>query len=94
MMSEIKASKFVVKGRVQGVGYRWFVVSQAEALNLTGTVKNLPDGSVEVFAQGAIDSLFKLRELLNKGPSFSRVDQVLQTDDVINTKIKEFRVIY
>jgi acylphosphatase len=44
--------KFVVSGRVQGVGFRYFVVREAEALSLAGWVRNLPDGRVEVLASG------------------------------------------
>ena len=47
------AARYVVRGRVQGVGYRYFVLRQAEELGLAGFARNLPDGSVEVIAEGA-----------------------------------------
>lgn len=93
-MSNLKAYKFVVSGRVQGVGFRWFVFNEATKLNINGTVKNLVNGSVEVFAQADIDSIYKLKETLQKGTSFSRVEKVTQTEDVPNNQIKEFKVIY
>ena len=66
----------VVSGKVQGVGYRDFVQREARARGLTGWVKNLADGSVEVVAQGERDMLLKLTARLWKGPSVSRVDAV------------------
>jgi len=93
-MSDIKAFKFVVQGRVQGVGFRWFVVNEAKKLNISGSVKNLSDGSVEVFAQADITSIFKLKDLLKSGPSFSRVDKIIETQDVFNDQLKEFKVLY
>ena len=93
-MSDTKALKFIVKGRVQGVGFRWFVLNEAKKLNISGTVRNLPDGSVEVFAQSSLEVLYKLKDLLKNGPSFSRVDQIIETEDVINNQLEEFKVTY
>ena len=93
-MSDIKALKFIVKGRVQGVGFRWFVLNEARQLNITGTVKNLPDGSVEVLAQSTPEMLYKLKDLLKSGPSFARVDKIIETEDVLNNQLKEFKVTY
>jgi acylphosphatase len=66
----------VVRGRVQGVGFRWFVVQQASALGLNGWVRNNADGCVEVAARGATAALADLRRLLTQGPPASRVDAV------------------
>ena len=93
-MSDTKAYRFIVKGRVQGVGFRWYVVNEANQLNVAGTVKNRDDGSVEVFVQGSMTNIYTLKNLLKKGPSFSRVDIIVESEDVYNDKIKEFRVIY
>lgn len=57
-----------VSGRVQGVGYRWFAQRQATSLGLTGYVRNLPDGEVEVVAQGERSALASLVEELRRGP--------------------------
>lgn len=66
----------VVRGRVQGVGFRFFVVREARRLGLTGIVQNLPDGRVEVFARGDHESLEILLGLVRRGPILSRVDHV------------------
>ncbi|HEY8417821.1 MAG TPA: acylphosphatase [Limnochordales bacterium] len=65
-----------VRGRVQGVGFRAFVQRHGRALGLAGWVRNLPDGSVEVVAQGAPETLALLREYLQEGPRRAVVRQV------------------
>jgi tRNA pseudouridine55 synthase len=65
-----------VYGRVQGVGYRYFVKEKAQNLDLFGYVKNLEDGSVEVLAQGREENLQKLIEELKKGSFLARVDKL------------------
>lgn len=66
----------VVHGRVQGVGFRWFVRRRAEAHGLSGLVRNLPDGSVEVTAEGARGALEALLDELRAGPPRARVERV------------------
>ena len=76
MSSEIEARKFLVTGRVQGVGFRWFVEREAHMLGMAGWVRNNADGKVEVFAQGSVEQLNALRARLYQGPRASRVDNV------------------
>ncbi|NPV14718.1 acylphosphatase [candidate division WOR-3 bacterium] len=72
-----KASIFAfISGRVQGVFFRMFTVKEAKALGLTGRVRNLPDGRVEVFAEGERDRLEKLIERLKVGPPGAVVENV------------------
>jgi acylphosphatase len=66
----------VVRGRVQGVGFRWFVRETAHRLSLAGWVRNLPDGSVEVAADGDDESIASFRAALQKGPSGASVTAV------------------
>lgn len=67
----------VVRGHVQGVGFRYFVVDRAEALDLAGYVRNLSDGrAVEVVAEGPKDRLEALLRDMRKGPRGSRVADV------------------
>jgi acylphosphatase len=66
----------LVDGRVQGVGFRWFVREEATRLGLAGWVRNLPDGSVEVCAAGDVASLDAFRTALARGPAGARVAAV------------------
>ncbi|MCS6950466.1 MAG: acylphosphatase [Armatimonadota bacterium] len=65
-----------VSGRVQGVGYRAFVLRYARALGLSGSVRNLPSGQVEVVAEGDEQQLQQLLTLLRQGPPAARVTEV------------------
>ena len=65
--------RYYVKGRVQGVGYRYFVLRQAEALGIAGFARNLPDGRVEVVAEGPDEALERFEERLRLGPAFAAV---------------------
>lgn len=71
-----------VTGRVQGVGFRWFVRVSARRLQLSGWVKNRPDGSVEVAAAGSEDRLSELRKLITKGPDGADVSGLLDLDEM------------
>ena len=70
-----------VTGRVQGVGFRWFVRVSGRRLQLSGWVKNLSDGSVEVTASGSDDRLTELRRLLARGPDGANVSAVIDIDE-------------
>jgi acylphosphatase len=65
-----------VRGRVQGVGFRYVVMSEARSLGLTGFVQNRPDGSVRVEAEGSPEQLDRLEDFLRGAPSPARVDEV------------------
>ena len=67
----------VVSGRVQHVGFRSWTCEQAERLGLTGSVENLPDGSVEVFFQGKPECVAEMKEKLKRGSSMSVVSRVI-----------------
>lgn len=72
--------RYIVSGRVQGVGFRWFVMREATRLDLAGYVRNLPDGSVEVVAQGPQAGLASLESALRHGPPGARVQDVDKSD--------------
>lgn len=75
--AEMKAqAHLVVRGRVQGVGFRWFVYQEANNLGLVGYVANLSDGGVEVVAEGDKTAVEALIRLLRRGPAFSEVTEV------------------
>ena len=71
---------YLVKGRVQGVGFRWFVHREAAELGLRGWVRNTDSGHVEVVASGSSEALAELKSALRKGSRGSRVDAILEQD--------------
>ena len=76
-MSDAKlAKRYFVSGMVQGVGFRFFTQSAAEKLRVSGFVRNLRDGRVEVFAMGAPQQHEEFRALLERGPRFSSISEV------------------
>jgi acylphosphatase len=71
-----QAKRYFVSGMVQGVGFRYFTQDAAEKLRLSGFVRNLRDGRVEVFAIGTPQQHAELRAVLERGPRFSSVTEV------------------
>jgi acylphosphatase len=69
----VPAYRYVVSGRVQGVGYRYFVLRQADVLGVSGYARNLADGAVEVVAEGTEAVLADFEGRLREGPSFAEV---------------------
>jgi acylphosphatase len=76
MSDDTETRRFVITGRVQGVGFRWFVEREAATLGVTGWVRNRENSSVEVMATGSREQLRSLRQKLQEGPRAARVDQV------------------
>ena len=76
MSVELTARRFFIRGRVQGVGYRYFAQKAAAQWNVSGYARNLEDGSVEVFAIGTAGQLSELAGTLRTGPPFSDVRSV------------------
>ena len=87
-----QARRFVVRGRVQGVGFRWFVEREAHVLAVSGWVRNNADGSVEVLAQGTRDQLLGLRSRLRRGPRAARVDEVEESEVGPVAGLSSFRI--
>ena len=76
MEKQTRHYDITVTGRVQGVGFRYFVMKNATALGIAGFVKNMPDGSVYIEAEGEKDKLNLFLDQCRRGPSWSRVDNV------------------
>ena len=74
-MGEIVSCQIVVRGRVQGVGFRYFARQRAEAHGVSGFVRNQPDGSVELHAEGPAEAMGAFEADMRRGPSFGNVDQ-------------------
>jgi acylphosphatase len=88
----IDARRFLVRGRVQGVGFRWFVEREAHILGIAGWVRNNHDGSVEVLAQGSRDQLSGLLSRLREGPRAARVDDVAESEAQPKDGLNSFRI--
>jgi acylphosphatase len=92
MSEEQLCRRYVVRGRVQGVGFRWFVEREAGTLGLAGWVRNNFDGSVEVLAMGTREQLSQLRARLRQGPRAARVDDVEESEAPPVQGLKSFRI--
>jgi acylphosphatase len=86
------AKKFVVSGRVQGVGFRFFVERWAGQLGICGYAKNLWDGTVEVYAIGDAASLEQLKLQLAEGPGAARVSGVSESDETVDKRYLRFMI--
>ena len=87
----IQARRYFVRGRVQGVGYRWFVQKNAVTMRMSGYVRNLDDGRVEVYAIGTPEQLNELCGLLWRGPRMSDVRGVDEQESALE-RVDGFRV--
>jgi acylphosphatase len=80
------ARRFIVSGRVQGVGFRYFAQDTARREGIHGYATNNDDGSVEVVAEGEAESLERFERALRRGPSRSRVENVV-IDEIVPTAV-------
>jgi acylphosphatase len=87
-----EARRFIVRGRVQGVGFRWFVEREAHTLGIAGWVRNNSDSSVEILAMGSRDQLSGLRSRLQQGPRAARVDAVEESEAQPVSGLDNFRI--
>jgi acylphosphatase len=82
----------MVRGRVQGVGFRWYVEREARTLGIGGWVRNNYNGTVEVLAMGTREQLSALRQRLQQGPRAARVDAVEESEAHPVPELKTFRI--
>jgi acylphosphatase len=92
-MADVRV-RSIIFGRVQGVWFRESTRRQAVALGVTGWVRNNPDGTVELVAEGAEESVRKLVQWCNRGPSAAKVTRVDQTDEVWRGEFHSFEIAY
>ncbi|HKD84088.1 MAG TPA: acylphosphatase [Terriglobales bacterium] len=78
-MPDLETHRYVISGRVQGVGFRWFVEREAAQIGVTGWVRNCSNGDVEVMATGTREQHSSFRQKLQQGPRASRVDDVSES---------------
>ena len=81
----MSARNYVVRGRVQGVGYRYFAQRAAQKIGVQGFVRNLDDGNVDVYAVGSPEQLAEFAGLLWQGPRFAEVRGVDQTEAAVRS---------
>ena len=86
------ARRLLISGEVQGVGYRFFAQRAAARHQVTGYVRNLPDGSVEALAEGPPESVEGFRHDLAAGPSFGRVERVEEFNVEPTGRYPTFRI--
>lgn len=84
--------RYIITGRVQGVGFRWFVEREACAIGVGGWVRNTEDGAVEVLGSGSNEQLARLRKALESGPRAARVDEVHEFEEEQQTSETTFRI--
>lgn len=89
---DIRAMQFLISGRVQGVGYRFFAEREASALGLRGYVRNLPDGRVEAYAIGEQAALIRFKGRLAKGPRGASVIRVDETEAEADSRYTRFGI--
>jgi len=94
MEDRLKQVRVYISGRVQGVGFRWWVQKQAQSLKLTGWIKNLDDGRVEVLAQGDKGNLDILLKSLNHGPRFSEVKKFDISWEKEKNEFEGFKILH
>lgn len=86
------ARRFIISGAVQGVGFRYFVLRAAARHQVLGTVRNLPDGRVEVLAEGARQALDDFKQDLATGPTLANVTDLEETDLPVTGRFRDFHI--
>jgi len=93
-MSEWIQGRLTLRGRVQGVGYRYFVLRTAREFEVAGLVRNLPSGEVEVIAEGKREEIERFFEEVKKGPASAHVSSFLEEWFPFSGLYHDFRVGY
>jgi len=86
------ARRFIISGSVQGVDFRFFAMRAAARHQVRGTVRNLPDGRVEVVAEGDRDALDEFKKDLAAGPTLAQVSDIEETDLPVTGRYRDFRI--
>lgn len=92
MTADLVRVRALIGGRVQGVAYRYFAEKFASRLGLTGWVRNLPDGRVEVLAEGTEPSIAAFLARLEAGPALARVDSFEVSREAATGEFSAFRI--
>lgn len=88
------ARRFIVRGRVQGVGFRYFAIRAARQAGVAGTVRNLADGTVEAIAEGPRQAIAEFRAALERGPSYGHVAGIDENELEPSGRYATFDVVF
>ena len=88
----IVARRFLISGRVQGVGFRWFAHDAAVREGVAGWVRNLPDGRVEALVEGDAEAVTRVERALRSGPRGARVDNVYVESEMPGGACRQFDI--
>jgi acylphosphatase len=94
MGSDLVRVRVFAGGRVQGVAYRFFAEKYADRMGITGWARNLPDGRVEVLAEGSGGNIEVFLELLREGPRLARVDSFDIRREASTGEFRDFQVVF
>jgi len=86
------ARRFLIRGRVQGVGFRYFARDAALREGVTGWVRNLPDGRVEALVEGEVEAVTRVERALRTGPGGTRIDSVFVDTEEASATYKTFTI--
>ena len=89
----VKKIECIIKGQVHGVGFRDFICQSARGFGLVGEVRNLPDGTVRIIAQGEEKNLLNLIQSIHKGPMFAKVESVETTWSEAKDQYDDFKIV-
>ena len=92
-MAPTSTTIFTISGIVQGVGYRYFASAAARRHKVVGFARNLPDGRVEVLAEGEPEALLAFRQDLERGPAVARVDTVTASEPAVTETFTAFSIL-
>lgn len=90
----MKVQQFLIYGRVQGVGFRFFTLREAKRIGIVGYVRNRQDNSVQVIAQGTDAQLAQLAQWLKKGSPMAKVERILIQDYSNKQQFRDFQIIH
>ena len=88
----MRGKHYLIRGRVQGVGYRYFVLGVAERLGVKGFVRNLYNGDVEVQAEADSITLELFKRELERGPRMARITEVVESDSPVSGQYSSFLI--
>lgn len=88
----IRAKHYLIRGRVQGVGYRYYAREAAERLGVRGYARNLPGGEVEVHAEADETALRLFKQDLERGPRMAHVTEIVETDSTVSGTYSSFLI--